>query len=683
MKPKGINPFELHVEKIVMGVALLIVGALAARQFLTNPNAVELAGSAEKLAPADVDDFIYQKSEDLRRRMDQSALLDVDSMESLSVWFENEHQSSVGGDVRASLNLVHAAPLKVGRDEGAGSDAQLYTEFAPPIPGGMKVYNRNYSLDPEIVTETAGLEEYFGDEPPYDLSAIHVRSVVNGTLVRDALHMEQDDCRMIPSVWWSNDMMILDVVLDRQERLEDGSWSELIAVSAIPGQDWIRDEIESLQSNELSQLLSDIAQTGEEVYEVPFYRLSDGADWSIDSLKAEDPLTEEQKEYETAWKRAQYARDKTKRQLDRFLQNQVGGRGQNTRDEGKGGGGYEGGTGFGVAGGGESGSSEDVKKDRLKSREEKLDEDYQNAEEELKWAREDLLAVKPDYQFPDEEPKEKTQREPRGKGGGGTEYLMPGEGDGMRLGGESVKGTSTESETGRYGGKSGRRQLGRDTTPLLDNEELEVWTHDISVTPGTTYRYRLRVMYYNPFYGRQARLDHSQRHLADSVVVASEPMEWSEPIRVSPPQQFFAVDGNYGDFLEDRRASFEIYLFTGGEYRMAHMSAKPGEPIADQKMVVQEDVSNSTEEDEPLPGDGRRPRRDEETGPKRVPIDFFTGAVFLDVLPVLDATGQMGNEMEVVVALEDGTLMTVNPSEQKDDSQRTRLHESVANSSKK
>ena len=41
-----------------------------------------------------------------------------------------------------------------------------------------------------------------------------------------------------------------------------------------------------------------------------------------------------------------------------------------------------------------------------------------------------------------------------------------------------------------------------------------VWTHDLSVEPGATYRYRCRVFLYNPLFARSRQLLEAQQERA-------------------------------------------------------------------------------------------------------------------------------------------------------------------------
>lgn len=659
MRPKGINPLELHVEKIVMAAAVVVVGALGARQFLLPLNEVSLRGENDAKKPEEIDQFINQKARQLETAMQSNRSLEnVDAGKPMAQWFQQQFDMDAAEPVHAVVPLTVAMPLKVGGTDVVDTAAQAYAEFTPPAPFEMMVTTRQYSLWPEVVEEDyPELQTIVGESEPYDLPVVHAMAKIDGTALRQTLESPQEERRTIPTVWWQDDMAILDVAMERQELLADGSWSDPFVVPHIPGRQELRDRMEGLRPNEKEDLLREMISLEEKLYQEPFFDLNDGTAWTIDVLRADQPLTPEQEAAVKRYMMALRNRNRASDKLDRYYLVQERERDRDKQQRGTGGrnpgqmSGGEGGGGGGDFGSkGDSGSGSDDQSKKIDT-EERLENDLAEAEDALLAAKDEVLVLKPDYRFPDEEePDEPDPRDGRGddggSGGGKGRYSEdPGMGfegdDGGSGGGEYIPmegGGGKGSGAGRPGSRSrtGSRDPRRaaEAAALLDNETLEVWTHDINVTPGKTYRYRLMVKYYNPFYGREARLDPSQSLLAESIAYASQPTEWSEPIRVSPPQQFFAVSGAADTSISERRATFEVYLFSGGEHWVSKMSARPGEPIGDVKFSTNEDN-------------------------ERVEIDFFTGAVLLDVLPGKKTAGGMSESVQVVVALEDGTIVTL------------------------
>ncbi len=61
-----------------------------------------------------------------------------------------------------------------------------------------------------------------------------------------------------------------------------------------------------------------------------------------------------------------------------------------------------------------------------------------------------------------------------------------------------------------------------------------MWSHDVNVERGKTYRYRVSLVLNNPIFGQNAALDKSQVELAKNPLVRTAPSEWSEPLHVDP-----------------------------------------------------------------------------------------------------------------------------------------------------
>ena len=189
-------------------------------------------------------------------------------------------------------------------------------------------------------------------------------------------------------------------------------------------------------------------------------------------------------------------------------------------------------------------------------------------------------------------------------------------------------------------------------TELADvalEEELLVWTHDIGVEAGKTYRYRSRVLVFNPFFARGRQLLEEQRGLAESFEIASKASAWSKPVQVSPPVEFFVVRASdTGGSMGLGEARIELYRYENGARRTQQFTVQPGERI------------------------GRRVSLGGDT------VDFATEWYLVDVVDDPSAAGGSGLDQEddatVVCRRLDGTEMRIQvPSPQLVSPQRTRL----------
>ena len=154
-----------------------------------------------------------------------------------------------------------------------------------------------------------------------------------------------------------------------------------------------------------------------------------------------------------------------------------------------------------------------------------------------------------------------------------------------------------------------------------DNGKIVVWGHDLFVEPGETYRYRVTLKLYNPFFAKKRSLTEEQEHLAESFTLSSDPSDWSEPITVEPRLQVYITSatapgqrrGAIGG-LGLGQVTAEVYKYFDGRQWLGTFKVQPGEHIGARQMQ--------------RPGDGQPPFE----------VDFSTGLYVLDIVADIDAS---------------------------------------------
>ncbi len=154
-----------------------------------------------------------------------------------------------------------------------------------------------------------------------------------------------------------------------------------------------------------------------------------------------------------------------------------------------------------------------------------------------------------------------------------------------------------------------------------DNGKIVVWGHDLFVEPGETYRYRITLELYNPFFAKKRSLTQEQEHLAESFTLSSDPSDWSEPITVQPRLQIYITSatapgqrrGAIGG-LGLGQVTAEVYKYFDGRQWMGTFKVQPGEHIGAMQMKKS--------------GDGQ----------PLVEVDFSTGLYVLDIVVDIDAS---------------------------------------------
>lgn len=141
--------------------------------------------------------------------------------------------------------------------------------------------------------------------------------------------------------------------------------------------------------------------------------------------------------------------------------------------------------------------------------------------------------------------------------GRGTDNVTPG-GRGMPGGRGATGGTGEQAEADPY--------------------KMRVWAIDVSVVPGTTYRYKLVAAVINPLYGVQ-RLEPEQLS-ANAERAALPPSQadldklaWIDPIEVEPTTRFFVTSAS------ERGARVNIWRVFNGKRYNHQFEVNPGDRI--------------------------------------------------------------------------------------------------------
>ena len=587
MKTKGITVWEQHAEKIVLGLAGLLFVAIVAKQFIGNPNVVDQVG------PADIDQLLIDDAKRLLALMDSSAPAPVQIDEPIrAASYLHDHMAE---PLVPRLELVLMdANIVPGFENGPITDDRIFYEPVVPAPGRVAAAQFTDTLADGIVQAYDGLQELFPDQnQPPDITFVTAFALFDRTELMSQLHEEHldpiDPVSNIPVLWYNDPIEILDVVIERQT-LNDGHWTDLTTLQQIPGRETLRPLLDKgIEGTARAQVLANAGRVdiATDITQPAFYATRNN-EWLPAELDLDQEqlvgVDGEQEDPEIArirrsLRQAQRREAKISRDLD-----EAGG----PIDSGQGG--DPGGT--GDAGG----SGRD--RDRGGS---------------------------------------------GGRSGGGGKKAPPGAGGGG-LGGGDIPGR--RSSPGEERDKQRRisltkalrgiemkiSQLQRDLKLLLpdavandplfdepDDGKIMVWGHDLFVEPGETYRYRVTLKLYNPFFGKKRSLTDEQAHLAESFTISSDPSDWSAQITVDPRLLVYITSasapgqrGGSGS-LGLGQVTAEVYKYYDGQQWMDSFKVQPGEHIG----------SPQTQRI----GGGQPP----------VEVDFSTGLYVLDIIEDIDA----------------------------------------------
>lgn len=563
MKLKGISSFEQHVEKIVFGAAVLGVAGIAAWQVINAPT-VKLG--SQDVSPSEVDERLQKKAETLQARLRGESDIKVPT-EGVPLAAES-FGKSLSKPVSPVQSLARTSPSFNGMLVRSGNASADVWYFEPGVKQleMVAVHETADALTKEAAeaAEKASpiLAERWGKvSGATDLVWATPVARIDLKAIRAELARADKEANpprsSIPGVWYQETPFIVDVVFERREKHDDGSWSAPKAVpvfsarapelefrSKIAGaKAELRDEVFSLLGVPEQQL---------DVLQLPFYDTVNGAFVSPSVLLAgAEPGTSEG------------ARDSSGEIRKRMqLRTQL--------------------------------EQKQRRAETLRTELQKLGGLWNDEQEKAK-----------DKERKDQEQQAKDSQ--KGSGGGGGGGGSGGLGGAMK-GKNSGGGAKTDAEEGRIRTlrkaktaelkrteadiASLEKQLGAEPTTQASTkpkapsvataDELLVWGHDLEVEPGKTYQYRCVARVFNPFFGKENQLvkDQAAKGLANAFTLDSQPSAWSAETTISPNVRFFVTKASVGDgSLQGGTAQVEVYRLLDGQWRRSEMTVQPGERI--------------------------------------------------------------------------------------------------------
>lgn len=525
MGVKGISWIEANFEKLIVVVMLLAFLVVLTFQFVLQSNTVEVEGKQVPL------DAAFDPAEKAAERL-QSQLSDTDpqlpselSTRDLAAEFE---EAISGGVSTTDRFLPLSEPLAIDVNI---SDVQFtkgeYASFSPPPPSAPDSASYRATLDPYAVNEIDGMEQYLPAEQPFDTPWVSVQATFSGTDLKAAYENDPDGpggpISPMPSNWWASGAGVIEVEVERQKRGLDGQWGPAEAVTRMPGITSMTDDLDEQATNyrQLQALGAQAAQQEQPILRPEFVAILEGEPW-VPPAEVPDPseVSQIQGEIKLLERRLSMI-DRDIQQKQRAL---AGPDPQDNRREREGGGGGDAERRRQAARDdrGEDNNQQDVRRQNIEKQIAQLEERREGVEEELKdlgWQPEDELTL-----------------------------------DGFD-----------------------RDEYTRED-PLLESEEVHFWTHDFDVEPGATYRYRTRLVYVNPLFGRKSSLDESLHELADSKLVRSDWSQWGDSVDVSWDEYFFLTGASPGNSaISTASATAELYRFYYGYWRKSQVALEPGD----------------------------------------------------------------------------------------------------------
>ncbi|MCW5765611.1 MAG: hypothetical protein KIT68_06520 [Phycisphaeraceae bacterium] len=655
MARQRISFLESNVEKIVLGVSVVVLLGLLAWQFGGGGNTVAVGGNKE-VPISNAYPMLETQAKKVKAFMDEpNPKLPEAPAATLMQQFEAATSAPVApaGSLAWTPEPTRLA-IEIKSDQiREGSKAAL---VPLPAPGKPVAVGFMSTIDPvEVQGALAAHPEaapwFNAKEAPFDQAAVSVEATFNGADLRKALESDPDGegtaFAPLPKTWYEPTTHVMMVELVRERRMPDGSWSESTVIGGLPGRFSFAEALKQtgLDQQALAALANEAGAREEDVLRPEFYRRAElmgrpaGDAWlpptessAAGAAESDDAMGKLQRRLREIDRRIA-AMERQREELRRMPAPGGGSPGRGPASlPGRG----PGGGGPAPAPGGEHPQIKQIEAPLTKLR-----------------AERDLLAQQIE------------QKGGKAAGGAGVPKPPP----------------------------AGPR----DVSPLLTNSSVRVWAHDISAKRGETYRYQMRLLISNPVFGRPNNLSENEAGLASRYVVPTSASEWSDPVAIDPDGMYFITAASErGGIARGSTATAEVFVYSWGHWRKGSVSLEPGDGLT--AVISVPDAAkiaamNPAEPGAPMPapgpgGPGRTPGAPEGPGgpggpgggppgakapaPEKVPMTTRTHSVpvfLLEVAPVATVSQGAGGAAKVsymaYVREADGSIVPVNPESER------------------
>lgn len=597
MKLKGINPIEQHVEKVVIVLAMLVLLAVIAQQFLTSPNDVKIG--SDTVPPAQAYEPVKKAAQVLKGKLESQEPPLPPDFGAAGKDMKSEFDKLVKGGIAPRPVIGALGPaVALGATSVKVTDA-LFAEVVLPQPTPAVAASFWSTISADETTAYPELAALLPKEQPFDHPFVSVESSIDIKAFVDSLLTDPDGggaLEAMPQGWWREGIEAVVVEVEREQQKSDGSWEKGVVLPAMLGRHlFVVGWNENVKSTgDMQSQLINARQQASEILRPAFYKTLGTQEWVPPSAAATrakagvDPGVLIAKQAELEKVRADL---KTKR-------------------------------------------------DEL----EKLPKDEPKKPEPPKT---------PEPRAPGNQPPPAPKPAPAAPAvntaaeRGRLTRQITGLETRERLLTEEIAKINPQAAADPAAAGAAAAAAPA-VTSLLSQDSVKFWVHDATAQPGERYRYRLRVGVNNPLFGRQALLQQPQQNLAAASIIKSPWSDWSNTVEVDRAEYFFVTSATPDNDLGAARASVELYKFYFGHYRKQTAGMNIGDPLSGNINLPKNLAGAPAAAAPAAPSSPSQPGDPTQPAPAAGPAPFVSpdnirvtldGVILLDISPVPNAGG--------------------------------------------
>jgi|GEM_PF-4900171 len=114
---------------------------------------------------------------------------------------------------------------------------------------------------------------------------------------------------------------------------------------------------------------------------------------------------------------------------------------------------------------------------------------------------------------------------------------------------------------------------------LSEPTSFAFWAFDPFVEPGARYRYRIRLAFANPLYGRDSTIAASSHDFAISPTISSQWSVWTDAVDIDRNSYLFVTRASAGNLGQEATATAELFQFFYGGWRQISRRVSQGDAL--------------------------------------------------------------------------------------------------------
>jgi hypothetical protein len=291
MKLKGVNPIEQHIEKIVLGVILILLLGVISMQFVMRPNDIDVGGRA--VSPDQVYSVLESRATQLQSQLSDLSpqLPELESVD-LVDRYDRAFNEASGSIVALSSPLGEG--VSIAGTTGTTIDLPIdkngpVQALRVPMTGQPVAASQWATLDPYAAVLVPEYESFVPAAQPFDFASVTVEANFSGKDLESALLGNDGNGNGIPRRFWaSTGIALLGFEAERQMLLSDGSWGSAEPIVTPPHTPM---PINAVQEDagliDLSTVVNNAASVVDQVARPAFPPTISGAEWTPPSERVE------------------------------------------------------------------------------------------------------------------------------------------------------------------------------------------------------------------------------------------------------------------------------------------------------------------------------------------------------------------------------------------------------------